>query len=190
MPDGDGIALLDGINANNIQVPAIIMVTGFSMLTSEEAYHKGACAMLAKPCDLETLITTTKKALLAPQERWAAVPDRFKVDLELHLTLGARSEPPTAAAPITGVVGRGGMFVPLNETFPSPASLVGIHLTHNMPEFPPIEGVGVCRWARTRAKAPLPTGIGIEFVSISPESLTSLSHLWEINPTRSFIPKE
>ena len=51
------------------------------------------------------------------------------------------------------------------------------------------EGVGICRWNRTEAQFGLPRGMGIEFESLTDESLQVLSGILKQRHTKAFIPK-
>jgi DNA-binding NtrC family response regulator len=53
MPEGDGVFLLDELRKMNPDIPVIVMITGFSELTKEEAISKGALDLLNKPVDFK-----------------------------------------------------------------------------------------------------------------------------------------
>lgn len=55
MPEGDGVSLLKDVRRHNPDVPVIIMVTGFSEFTKEEAVSLGAMDLLSKPFDLDVI---------------------------------------------------------------------------------------------------------------------------------------
>ena len=55
MPEGDGIMLLKEIRKRNLEVPVVVMVTGFAELTPEEAKELGALDLLSKPFDVGKL---------------------------------------------------------------------------------------------------------------------------------------
>lgn len=55
MPDGDGIELLTHIRKTNPVIPVIVLVTGQTQLTKEEAIKLGANDLLMKPINLEIL---------------------------------------------------------------------------------------------------------------------------------------
>jgi CheY-like chemotaxis protein len=56
MPDGDGITMLDKIRVNNPQVPIVLFVTGFAVISDQDAIAKGATAVMRKPIDHDMLI--------------------------------------------------------------------------------------------------------------------------------------
>ncbi len=51
MPDGDGESLLRGVRERNPNIPMIVLVSGFSELSKEEALALGAFDVLGKPFD-------------------------------------------------------------------------------------------------------------------------------------------
>ncbi len=63
MSGGDGVELLTEIRRRNASSPAVVLITGFSDLTEEEALRKGANAILAKPFRLQTILDVVAKAL-------------------------------------------------------------------------------------------------------------------------------
>lgn len=65
MANGDGVELLEKIKLFNAKKPAVIFLSGFSDLTSEEAYRKGAAAVLAKPFERKDLRAAVERAAAA-----------------------------------------------------------------------------------------------------------------------------
>ncbi len=56
MPDGDGVFLLERIREISSAHPPFFFLTGFSDLTEQVAFQKGAQAMFQKPCDTFNLV--------------------------------------------------------------------------------------------------------------------------------------
>jgi CheY-like chemotaxis protein len=68
MPGGNGIELLEALQAmqNNgagKNLPAIILISGFSDLARKDALARGASALLVKPFDLDDMITAVSDAV-------------------------------------------------------------------------------------------------------------------------------
>ncbi len=58
MPDGDGPFILDKVQEMKLdKKPAILMISGYSDLPTEELIKKGANYVLTKPFELEELIS-------------------------------------------------------------------------------------------------------------------------------------
>jgi len=55
MADGDGVYLLEEIQKRESNIPVILLVTGFSELSREEALKKGARDLLDKPTDFDLI---------------------------------------------------------------------------------------------------------------------------------------
>jgi CheY-like chemotaxis protein len=68
MPGGSGIELLEAMNAmqgtaHGKNVPAVILISGFSDLARKDALARGATALLVKPFDLDDMITAVFDAV-------------------------------------------------------------------------------------------------------------------------------
>lgn len=62
MPDEDGISLLDKIRSFDKDIPVIIS-TGFMDISRDEAFAKGANAIINKPFRFESLLAEVQKLL-------------------------------------------------------------------------------------------------------------------------------
>lgn len=56
MANGTGIELLEWIRAVHPEVPTVVLVTGYSTVTPEEAMKKGAHSVIAKPFGSQALL--------------------------------------------------------------------------------------------------------------------------------------
>ncbi len=56
MPQGNGIELLNSIQEYNPELPSILLVSGYSELSREDAIKKGAIDLLVKPVKLEIIL--------------------------------------------------------------------------------------------------------------------------------------
>jgi two-component system response regulator AtoC len=63
MPDIDGIEVLKALKRANAQMPVLMMTAYSSMNTAIEAVREGAYDYLSKPCKMEELTMTVKRAL-------------------------------------------------------------------------------------------------------------------------------
>jgi CheY-like chemotaxis protein len=82
MPVMDGLALLQAINRSKPGSPPLILVTGYTDLTSREAYDRGAEAILEKPIDRQGLLLVMRRALVLPGELWRQ-PRRRGIETKL-----------------------------------------------------------------------------------------------------------
>lgn len=63
MPDVDGIEVLKAVKRTNAHMPVLIITAFSSMDTAIEAIRQGAYDYLSKPCKMEELKLTVKRAL-------------------------------------------------------------------------------------------------------------------------------
>lgn len=187
MPNGSGIDLLEGVKQRKTDRPVVLLMTGHSDLTIEDAFDKGAEVVLNKPIVPEHLLSALTSALLTLDERLAKRQLRLKTVLDIELQLPDSIQPMQSKALN---VGRGGAFIAMS---PGPKAKVGTQVEFRFrwrSEKPQsIEGQGIIRWARTEATASLPAGIGIEFISLSRPSREKLASLINDLKIHAFIPK-
>ncbi len=68
MPDGNGLALLEEVRADDPSFPPVILITGFSDFSIGSPESKGAFAVFGKPFDVEELMKTVIQATLSRGE--------------------------------------------------------------------------------------------------------------------------
>jgi CheY-like chemotaxis protein len=170
MPKGTGVELLDWIKEMKVPTPVIIFITGFTDLSLEEAYAKGASAVMSKPFERKRLIETVQRSLQTDAEKFDTPASATQTDRTLN-----RND--------TFSFGLGGMAV----TSEDPAvvgEIVSFGLTHPTPTLPTLVGQGVVRWINEPKK-----GFGVEFVYIDESCRQNLvKFLGELN-TIAFIPR-
>ncbi len=189
MPDGDGLFLLREIRKPGGIPCTFILLTGFSECAVSELYDIGADSVFHKPVDLDRVIAGIGRLLLP-------------IDSRLKTGGGWISEnkrPPTAikrdglgAAWLSSAkFGRSGMFLP-DE---APALHLDQETDFSFSFQSPTEGLscfsgkGICRWVRKAPDSEGPAGMGIEFISLSEESLAFLLKVLASKPTLAYIPK-
>jgi CheY-like chemotaxis protein len=86
MPGGTGIDLLDFIKARNPDKVPVVLITGFADITPEDAYHKGAEALLNKPFKLDDLVNVVALHTTHKDGRLGQEPDRPQQALELDFS--------------------------------------------------------------------------------------------------------
>ena len=186
MPGGSGIELLDQIKERNPEKPSVIIVTGFADLSIEEAFNRGGEALISKPVHYESLIELIQYILTPRNEKYTRKYERFDAKLRVELTLPSFQSAKTS---YTVNIGRGGMFIQMNDTLPTLAQKVSFKIIFNDHKYSPIEGTGICRWIRNTASETLPKGFGLEFVTLTEESINNLAQLLNDIKIKAFIPK-
>lgn len=68
MPEEDGIQLLKKIRSLDPSKPVVMLISGFSDVPIEEAYHLGAAAVFAKPFDRKEFFDAIRWALTWPEK--------------------------------------------------------------------------------------------------------------------------
>jgi CheY-like chemotaxis protein len=186
MPGGDGIELLKNIKSIHHACPVVMLITGFSDLSKEDAYHLGAEAILSKPFDLDEIDLAVQRILTAREVRW----DREIVSEKLKKTFDL-SFPTLSEAITSGSInlGRGGLFVGISQDRLCAGDFVSLHIRFGGGELLFIEGSGVIRWVRFKDQEGLPRGCGVEFESLHRETKEKIISLTEALNIKPFIPK-
>lgn len=156
MPGGTGIDLLDIVKAKNVTTPPVLLITGFADITIEDAFHKGAEALMNKPFMLDDLIKLVAR-FSAPND------DRYKEKSEVKKTL----TPADQGSPLT--FGRGGFSLEINAQSRKVdiGEQVGFEFKNGEKTF---SGQAVCRWYKT-SDTSQKVKIGLEVFSLEGESL-------------------
>jgi len=171
MAGGDGITLLKDIKKLNARSPKVMLISGFSDITLEEAYDLGADAIFGKPFDRKELIRTVERMLKPRHEALAQKRDNQTHKIEL-------------SQPSALKFGRGGFFVALTGNFPPPGAIVGLQIQFAQAT---LMGQGTVRW--TRPQDVLPGGCGIEIDYLEPECREGILRLTDALDSKPFIPR-
>jgi len=183
MANGDGVQLLERLRERFSETPVVLLITGFSELTTEEAYEKGAEALFAKPIDQDGLKETIKRLLTPPEMRWGERTDLSATQLKVSIQFGG----PSGVDGQIVSIGRGGMFVGIDHP-PYPNVNEKVSFQFELADHQSIEGDGVVKWARTGATTHLPAGCGIEFSYLPEEQRKQVMQYIEANRPKAFIP--
>ena len=177
MPGGTGIDLLDAMKARDVNSPPIILITGFADITVEDAFNKGAEALMNKPFRLDDLIKMAVRFCGPLESRLnEEVPETTKViDRSFDSTISEYS------------IGRGGMSVVIDH--PAKRFEVGENVQFELKfSDQTFNGTAVCRWHKHFDQVNHKLAVGLEFVKLAGQSLDYfLSHTAE-KPQISFIP--
>lgn len=170
MPGGTGVDLLDIVKAKNVSIPPVILITGFADITTEDAFNKGAEALLNKPFKLDDLIKLVVR-YTSPFDQ------RFSEEVVSHKTIEAE---------IKGL-GRGGAVVEMElhgRKFDS-GECVNFHFKYNNKSF---EGIAACRWLKQPDQGSSKARVGFEFLKLGPSSLSAFKSECEGKKIIPYIP--
>jgi len=186
MPDGDGIELLAKIKENHTNAPILLLMTGYSALSVEDAYNRGAEALFSKPIDTKAMIGVIKRLLAPADIQWSkpGASDENAEDMSLSLKF---ADLPHAMDAKMVSLGRGGMFVAMDmERLPKVDHTVSFKLM--MKNGKPLEGKGIVRWARYKGTKEYTAGCGIEFISLSDTNRQDIQAKISVKKPKAFIP--
>lgn len=186
MADGDGLHLLKEVKKRNPHLPVVLFITAYADITEADAYHMGAEAIFKKPVDYDHLIEKVRESLQEKPTRWVRSGERQPVALALNLTFKDYSSIQPDAHVLN--VGRGGMFVRFDGDLPKIGETVQFKISFQDASCMPINGSGICRWARREAQLDRPRGFGLEFSSIDEETGMALMELLHKGSMTPFIP--
>lgn len=181
MPGGTGIDLLKFVKSKNVNVPPMILITGFADITTEDAFNNGAEALLSKPFKLDELIQTAAR-LTAPVE------NRFKMPHVPSKTFVWSFEDtlPHLISMKECSIGRGGLALVID--LQTPKSELGEVIKFQL-KFKDLtlEGTGLCRWWKLKEPANKAI-LGLEFLHLSGPTLDYLLNRWKAETIVAFIP--
>ncbi len=190
MADGDGLQLLDHVKSNNLEKPAVILISAYADDTLEETYDRGAEAFFPKPFDRQALFETVDRILDPDVDKWRRKSSRLGIDQKLALSISVPDF--TAAATRASIinVGRGGMFLAWGDDLPDPGEIVEFEISFLAPNALDFKGKGIVRWVRfERDESNALPGIGIEFYDLDKEHYSTLVDVLNFIQTKAFIPK-
>ncbi len=171
MPGGSGIDLLEYVKSRDVNTP-LILITGFSDITTEDAFNKGAEAIIHKPFKLDDLIKLVTR-YTAPFEK------RFTVDLPVQTVIQVLDE--------TVHLGRGGLSLPVDTQGKriDVGDAVEFEVNFGHHHF---TGRGICRWLRPPSGGHHKSHVGVEFMKLDSTSRSYLEAFFQENPTVPYIP--
>lgn len=187
MPDGDGIELLAKIKENHATAPILILMTGYSALSVEDAYNRGAEAFFSKPIDTKAMIAVIKRLLSPPETQWTSAGSDVEIMGDVEISLKFADLPHAVEAKMVNV-GRGGMFVAMDmEKLPKVDHTVNFKIDLKNGKTA-LEGKGIVRWARYKGTREYPAGCGIEFISLSDANRKDIMAMLSVQKPKAFIP--
>jgi CheY-like chemotaxis protein len=185
MQGGDGISLLEGLKKIHYAHPPLLFMTGFSDLSVQDAYSKGAEGIILKPFTIEVFKTSVLQVLLPHKDRYQEQCSQNSLVL-IEQTYASIE---TALELKKLRIARGGLF--LEGHYASHVNdMIRFRIAFNSKSFVLLEGEGIIRWSNSRVFKNGPVGIGVEITYLTEESrrffIPYLANLKE----PSFIPRE
>lgn len=168
MPGGTGIDLLVSVKSRDVVSPPVILITGFADITVEDAFKKGAEALVNKPFKLDDLIKMVVRYT-------SPFDERFKENVI------ALKEVVSISPKIK--FGRGGFTMEISTEGRryDPGDAVNFKAGD-------LEGVGVCRWLKAVDKNYHRGLMGIEFMNLNNPSMRQFKKIYDSEQLLAYIP--
>lgn len=186
MADGDGMELLGKAKALP-SAPIFILMTGFTDMTVDDAYNRGADAVFSKPFEARELIACIERALQPLNERLRRRHERYEIKNKVDVRLTSFSD---ARKGRLLNIGKGGFFIAAHNDFPYIGDRIQFRIEFNDGSLPILEGHGICRWIRESSDDSGPAGYGIEFVELNEASMKALAIIILHHSPKAVIPKD
>ena len=173
MPGGTGIDLLDNVRSKNSETPPVILITGFADITVEDAFDKGAEALVNKPFKLDELIKMVIRYTLP-------LKDRFKEEVTPGKSVSGEQATNLK-------LGRGGMRMEVSTLGKryDVGEMVNFDLNF---ENNHLQGSGILRWFKPSDQASHKAILGLEFLNLDDPSLSFLQQKTHSSPVIPYIP--
>ncbi|MGE3611335.1 MAG: response regulator [Bacteriovoracaceae bacterium] len=181
MPSGTGIELLDHLKEHNVEIPPVILITGFADISPEEAYDKGAEVLMSKPFKLDDLIKTVFRYSHPVDQRFNILDEPPTKELTWKFNSSIQEQLNQSVLKI----GRGGMSLVLDNLEKKLENLDVIKFNLSFKDIE-IHGIGVCRWVKSSEFKQ--TCLGIEFLFLDPTALNFFLSFWKDHRIIAFIP--
>ena len=178
MPGMDGTELVKRVKALGKYTPAAVSISGFSDLTSREAFDLGVEAQLSKPVERRVLLSTLGRSLLEREVLWARPFHPTSLP-----TVKFQFESLASAVKARRILfGRGGFCISSQIVFPETSS---INLELNfLGDGQLVVLQGIARWCAAGEQL-----VGVEITAVSEPSRAFVADLARSNATVSFIPR-
>jgi CheY-like chemotaxis protein len=182
MPEWTGLKLLTEIRGVNPHLPLVFFITGFSLISIEEAYDKGVEALFSKPFNRGALLEAVAKGLNAMGPNRTTKMRRENASLPFTFSVGQTN----VAGKVTNL-GMAGVFVEVPKALlPATGQIVNFDLRADEFHYH-IRGQGVVRWIREDISETLPTGFGMDLVEFTKGSRVHFLELMNSLRTKTHI---
>lgn len=184
MPGATGIDVLNEAKTRDLNLPVILLVSGFKDALPNDMYHLGAEAIFDKPFKTEKLVHRIEHCLRPTRRRW----ERVSID------------PPSSAVTLQNFslqlegltvlnIGRGGMCLNVGSGEVEIGQNIEFRISFNDGKWAPIAGTGIVRW-RKKEEGSEASLVGIEFLTLTNESLATVIEVIKSLKPLAFIPSE
>lgn len=184
MPRGDGAWLTKKIRDIDPVYPPVILVTGYSDVSKEQAQSEGARALLVKPFDRDELLANVTMFDETLWKAWAAFPKSINPTFSFKKAFDKSS----VTDDIAVIMGHGGMFVPEDSDIPSAGEVIDFDFTFAAGPVTHLKGMGVVSWMRPFGDREVQAGYGVEFKFLVEETRNQLKAAFNKRIPKAYIP--
>jgi len=183
MPDGTGIDLLKQVKASHPRLPLILM-TGYSGITIEEALALGSAAVLVKPFDRKMVLDRLNRVLTPLAQLWGAPASEPLPATKLRASFASREAASAQKSLGLGTQGFAITIQDYNRNNLNVDEVIGFEIAFTTGTPARLKGEGHVRWLRPGA---IPVA-GIEISRLDPEFLADWCPIFEGLTTTQFVP--
>jgi len=179
MPDGDGRFLLKSIRKLNCSQPVVVLMSGYSDLSLEEAFAEGATDLVPKPFNPAELLKNIKNSLKELSEKWKTA---FEKPATYKTQVKAKSLNEAVEKKLINC-GSSGFFLNIDPI----GYLVGENLEVFFEDLN-LHVMGTIRWVRTVEQAGRLKGLGLEIQTLSEEFRSQFLSITDQSKSAAIIP--
>jgi len=175
MDGGSGIDLIQFLREEMPAPPPVIVISALADTAGPELRALGARAVFSKPFAIEALAQAVYDVINPAKGKTGRKHKRFPISFHVEIQTSSDSAP--RAGRVLNI-SHGGVFVALSDFSPSVGDT--IHFSIEVPlaaERVRLQGSGIIRWIQAQRDHELPSGFGIEFLPLEPDSAEILNQL-------------
>lgn len=179
MPNGNGRFLLKSIRKLHLTQPIVVLMSGFSDFSLEEAFAEGATDLIHKPFNPTELLNNVKNYLKESVDKW-------KVKFEEPVTYKTQIQAATIQEAVEKKLincGLNGLFLNIDPI----GYRVGENLAISFLDLN-LHMIGIIRWVRAAERADCLKGLGIEIQVLSEEFRTQFLKITDDSKSGAIIP--
>ncbi len=179
MPNGDGRFLLKSIRQLNFSQPVVVLMSGYSDLSLEEAFAEGAADLIPKPFNPIELLSHVKSYLQESNKKWKTKfdkPAKYKTQIQATSLKEALDKKLINC-------GLSGIFLNIDPI----GYRVGENLEISLNDLN-LHMIGIIRWVRTVEQSGRMKGLGLEIQVLSEEFKSQFLKTIEDSKSGAIIP--
>lgn len=163
MPKKNGVELVKLIREKHPLYPTILLISGYTDVSTEEMFAIGVDGFFSKPFDASAVRNAIQQSLLKPQVKWSH-PETTEPQLVVDKKAKSIAEIESSQEIIFG---HGGLFISHKSSHVRVGWKVQFKIEIQEREPFCFEGAGIVRWTSRSDDANTKQGFGLEFTSLN-----------------------